>query len=138
MTTSTAFLVLLKNYFYTVCLVEQVLTVNQVVEILLKYLETRNWKDAFFQVIPQRKRGGAEGDAEAEEAGDEHAEDPAGIVDPDEDGLDVEDDEGLENEDSDGCIKKRQRIELASDDATREDEGGETKENPIEAESEKS
>ncbi|XP_074269513.1 tRNA (guanine(9)-N1)-methyltransferase [Silene latifolia] len=34
----------------------QVLTVNQVVEILLKYLEIRDWKTSFFQVIPQRKR----------------------------------------------------------------------------------
>lgn len=29
---------------------------NQVIEIILKYLETKDWKDSFFQVIPQRKR----------------------------------------------------------------------------------
>ncbi|KAM6585552.1 hypothetical protein CsatB_012554 [Cannabis sativa] len=33
----------------------QVLTVNQVIEILIKFLETKDWKDSFFQVIPQRK-----------------------------------------------------------------------------------
>ncbi|KAL0426867.1 UNVERIFIED_CONTAM: tRNA methyltransferase 10A [Sesamum latifolium] len=34
----------------------QVLTVNHAVEILLKFLETKDWKDLVSQVIPQRKR----------------------------------------------------------------------------------
>ncbi|CAN4126997.1 unnamed protein product [Withania somnifera] len=53
----------------------QVLTVNQVVEILLKYLETGDWKTSFFEVIPQRKRCEGDNDIEQEkktEGKDDH------------------------------------------------------------------
>lgn len=33
----------------------KVLTVNQVVDILLRWVETRDWEDALYAVVPKRK-----------------------------------------------------------------------------------
>ncbi|KAI5806215.1 guanine-1-methyltransferase-domain-containing protein [Geopyxis carbonaria] len=45
----------------------QVLTTNQVVEIMLGWLETRDWETAFLKTIPQRKMPKARGAEEGEE-----------------------------------------------------------------------
>ena len=62
---------------------------NQVVEILLKFLESGDWKHSFFEVIPLRKRGeaGTEGNAEEGEGKDED-ETEAGADDEDSIGMD--------------------------------------------------
>ncbi|CAN7026768.1 unnamed protein product [Brassica rapa subsp. trilocularis] len=54
----------------------QVLTVNQVVEILVKFLETRDWQTSFFTVIPQRKRTGVDlvDSSKSEPLSEEHQE----------------------------------------------------------------
>jgi len=40
----------------------KVLTVNQVVEIVLNYLDTKDWHEALVKAIPKRKRGAEEDD----------------------------------------------------------------------------
>ncbi|CAI9760226.1 unnamed protein product [Fraxinus pennsylvanica] len=82
----------------------QVLTVNQVVEIILKFLEAKDWKDSFFQVIPQRKRcdadlGECDGEREGNESGEEKDEKEIGTI------------EGEDVENKDDLKVKRQCIE---------------------------
>lgn len=97
-------------------LLKQVLTVNQVVEILLKFLETKDWRSAFFQVIPQRKRGEIESKLEDNEFNESVVNDiqnqKESIVDEDED--DDDDDDGVGDEavavEEEGVLMKKQRI----------------------------
>ncbi|CAD5220554.1 unnamed protein product [Bursaphelenchus okinawaensis] len=53
----------------------KVLTINQVYEILLQYLEHKNWEEAFFKVIPKRKG--------AQKIEDENDQATAGILEAD-------------------------------------------------------
>lgn len=54
-------------------------------EILVKYLETRDWKTAFFQVIPQRKRCEIETEVEDHPNNNREDEDGNGKSDDQED-----------------------------------------------------
>ncbi|XP_078160438.1 tRNA (guanine(9)-N1)-methyltransferase-like [Carex rostrata] len=87
----------------------QVLTVNQVFEIMLNFIETRDWKSAFFKVIPQRKRDNAEG----ETLGDEKVatQDAADVV-----AVTKEDErEDLEGVIEEGSVSKKQCIRETKD-----------------------
>ncbi|CAM0944448.1 unnamed protein product [Alopecurus aequalis] len=93
----------------------QVLTVNQVFEIMQKFVETRDWKTAFFHVIPQRKRGeaGAADDEVEASMGDAatlekttNGDHPEGDLDKCND-EEVDDDDNGSGDEEDDVAKKR-------------------------------
>lgn len=96
-------------------MLEQVLTVNQVVEILLKFQETRDWKSAFFQVIPPRKIGEADCEEVIE---DEKTIDAADMVRVEHEA------EGEDVDDEDIRVRKKQCIDEAGTEGI-EDENAE-------------
>ncbi|XP_023688087.2 tRNA methyltransferase 10 homolog A [Paramormyrops kingsleyae] len=64
----------------------KVLAVNHVFEIILAYLEKRDWQQAFFTILPQRKgavpleqEGGADGQKEQEQDSDSDSDSTLGI-----------------------------------------------------------
>jgi hypothetical protein len=85
----------------------QVLTVNQVFDIMLNFIATREWKSAFFKVIPLRKRDDTEAETLCEER------DAIGdVVAVTEDG----EKEGLEGDVvEEGCVTKKQCIRETED-----------------------
>jgi len=86
-----------------------VLTVNQTVDILLRWVETRDWEQALWAVIPKRKfqegrkRGrGGKGNEEGGKGGGEGQDEAGEDGDSDGDGVVVIDEQLLEAAEAEG------------------------------------
>ena len=78
-----------------------VLTVNQVLEIMLRWLEIKDWEKAFLSVIPKRKLQEALGDKENSVVGSEEA--PQEDEYEESDGMEPESPHAPDDEERDGA-----------------------------------
>ncbi|KAI5793822.1 guanine-N(1)--methyltransferase [Peziza echinospora] len=98
-----------------------VLTTNQVVEIMLKWLELRDWEKAFLKVIPQRKQPKAKVGSVGEGEGEGVKKEEGGEEQEEDDGDGGNDDEEVETEERISEVQKEDEDEDADEDETMQD-----------------
>ena len=95
-----------------------VLTTNQVVEIMLKWLGCRDWKEAFLKVIPQRKQPKAREGGSVEEDGDDDGE-----VGGEEEEGEEEREKGAVNDGAEGECSRNITIRETETETAKQDDG---------------